>query len=122
MPTIMVVDDESTVCELIKVFLTKQGYSVQTAHSGEEALQKLQDEEPSLMVLDVRMTGIDGIEVLRRIRKSGSNLPVIIMTALPEEKLFQEALSLGANKCIKKPFDLKYLEDSICSAIKPSDS
>lgn len=121
MTTILVVDDEPAVCELIKKFLTSLGFSVRTAQSGEEALEKLQEEEPSLVLLDIKMPGIDGIEVLRRIRADNKKLPVFLATAVSDENVRREAFNLGATKWITKPISLMSLRDKIYSEVKPPD-
>lgn len=114
---ILVVDDETALCEMIHIFLSKCGYDVLKASSGEEALQKVQDDEPSLVLLDIKMPGLDGLETLRRIKQKGNSTTVIMMTAVAEKNVKQKALDLGAEDYIIKPVDLRDLQQSVQDAI-----
>ena len=82
--TILVVDDEESVRLLYKEELEEEGYSVITAEDGEEAIKKVSLHRPDLITLDIRMPGMDGIEVLHRIREMDKNIPVIMSTAYGE--------------------------------------
>lgn len=82
--TILVVDDEQSIRFLYREELEEDGYNVITASDGEEALRKVQKERPDLITLDIRMPGMDGIEVLHRIREMDKNIPVIMSTAYGE--------------------------------------
>jgi len=114
---ILVVDDETAICDVIKLFLTRAGYEVFTASNGEEALKKIEEDGPSLVLLDIKMPGIDGIETLRRIKKQDETTSVIMMTAVSDEKAGRMAMSLGASDYIIKPIDLRYLKKSVVSSI-----
>ncbi|MBI4536456.1 MAG: response regulator [candidate division NC10 bacterium] len=113
MPRIMVVDDEPDAVELLQEFLVAKGYEVLTATAGEEALQKVREERPHLILLDVRMPGMNGLEVLRRVRQIDQEVGVIMVTAVNEEETGREALALGAFDYVVKPLDLAYLERSL---------
>jgi CheY-like chemotaxis protein len=82
--TILVVDDEESIRFLYREELEEDGYRVITAADGEEALQKVEKDEPDLITLDIRMPGMDGIEVLHRIREINKDIPVIMSTAYGE--------------------------------------
>ena len=82
--TILVVDDEESIRFLYREELEEEGYTVITAEDGEEALRKVRKEKPDLITLDIRMPGMDGIEVLHRIREMDKNIPVIMSTAYGE--------------------------------------
>ena len=113
----LVVDDEPDAVELLHEFLTGKGYEVITAANGKEALQKLKAERPHLILLDVRMPGMNGLEALRRIREIDREVGVIMVTAVNEEETGREALRLGAFDYIVKPLDLAYLERSLWTKI-----
>jgi CheY-like chemotaxis protein len=104
----LVVDDEQSVLELLKVNLTADGYEVLTASDGKEAIMKAQSEEPSLIFLDVKMPEMNGWEVLRILRadERTRNIPVVLITALPESISNQlTSHILKADGFLNKPFD-----------------
>jgi len=113
MPRVLVVDDEPDAVELLREFLAGKGYEVLTASNGEEALQKVKEERPHLILLDVRMPKVNGLEVLKRVREIDKEVGIIMVTAVNEEETGREALQLGAFDYITKPLDLKYLERSL---------
>lgn len=120
MARILVVDDEPDICGVIELFLTKAGYEVWTASNGEEALRKVGEHLPSLVLLDIKMPGIDGIETLRRIKERDKGTAVIMMTAVSDESVGRQAMGLGAADYIIKPIDLKYLKDSVLLFAAPT--
>lgn len=113
MARILVVDDEPDFVELLQEFLTGKGYEVITASDGEEALRKVKEERPHLILLDVRMPRMNGLEVLRQVRLIDQEVGVIMVTAANEEETGRQAMELGAFDYIVKPVDLKYLERSL---------
>jgi DNA-binding response OmpR family regulator len=113
MPRVLVVDDEPDAVELLQEFLAAKGYEVLTATGGEEALRIVREERPHLILLDVRMPGMNGLEVLRHVRQIDQEVGVIMVTAVSEEETGREALALGAFDYIVKPLDLAYLERSL---------
>ena len=113
MPRVLVVDDEPDARELLSEFLTAKGYAVLTASNGEEALRKVKEERPHLILLDIRMPKMDGLEVLRRVREIDHEVGVIMVTAVNEEETGRQALKLGAFDYITKPLDFQYLERSL---------
>jgi two-component system response regulator (stage 0 sporulation protein F) len=110
---ILIVDDEASVREVLCEYFVEQGYSVATASSGDEALGLVQQGAPDLVLLDVRMPGLDGVETLRRMRMLVPGLPVIMVTANEDVGLARETLKLGALDYVAKPFDFDYLERAI---------
>ncbi len=113
MARVLVVDDEPDAVELLQEFLTNKGYEVITASSGEEALRKVKEERPHLILLDVRMPGMNGLDVLRQVRQFDQEIGVIMVTAVNEEETGREALKLGAFDYIVKPLNFEYLERSL---------
>lgn len=113
MPRVLVVDDEPDFIELLREFLTVKGYEVIAASNGEEALRKVKEDRPHLILLDVRMPKMNGLEVLRQVREIDHEVGVIMVTAVNEEETGRQALKLGAFDYITKPLDLKYLERSL---------
>ncbi|MBI3085635.1 MAG: response regulator [candidate division NC10 bacterium] len=113
MARVLVVDDEPDAVELLQEFLTAKGYDVLTASDGEEALRQVKEHRPHLILLDVRMPKLNGMEVLKRVREIDHEVGVIMVTAVNEEETGREALKLGAFDYITKPLDLQYLERSL---------
>src|SRR3989442_777224 len=99
---ILIVDDEPNLVDAVRMYLEMEGYVILTAMSGREALEKLRDLLPDLIVLDVMMPNMDGFETLRELRKL-SNVPVIMLTARGEEDDKVRALRLGADDYVAKP-------------------
>lgn len=109
--TILVVDDEIHIQELIKFNLSKNGFQVITADNGIDALRIVEDEKPDLILLDLMIPGIDGLEVCKKIRRNSSieSIPIIIITAKGEELDKILGLELGADDYITKPFSVREL-------------
>jgi two-component system response regulator MprA len=107
---ILVVDDERAVRESLRRALELEGYEIELAGDGSEALYRLEaSEEPDAMILDVLMPGVDGLEVCRRIRGTGSRLPVLMLTARTEIEDRVAGLDAGADDYVTKPFALEEL-------------
>ena len=103
---ILVADDESNICELLRLYLEKEGYTVVLAHDGEKALERFQSEQPDLVLLDIMMPKLDGWQVCREIRKK-SACPIIMLTAKGEVFDKVLGLELGADDYVVKPFETK---------------
>ena len=115
--TVLVVDDEPKLRAALQEFLEGHGLTVGAAASGEEALAQLERLAPSVVLLDVMMPGINGLETLKRIKARRPAAMVIMITGLEEETVMDEALALGAHDYITKPFNLDYLETMLLSKI-----
>ncbi|MBI2881030.1 MAG: response regulator [Candidatus Tectomicrobia bacterium] len=113
MSRILVVDDEVRAVSFLKDELERWNYEVLVATSGSEALQIVESHRPHLMLLDIRMPGLNGIEVLRRAKDVDPSLSVIMVTAVAEQAIAKEALQAGADDYVTKPIDLNYLETTI---------
>ena len=110
MPKIMVVDDELEICAFLKSFFEERMYEVITATSGEEALRKVEKEHPQVILLDLKMPGRDGIEILRELKQKYPKIKVIMVTAVETSDKIEQAIRLGADNYITKPLSLEYLE------------
>ena len=106
---ILVVDDEPAIITVVRERLERDGFSVRTAASGEEALEHLETEPADLIILDVMLPGIDGLEVLRRLRGQGKTVPVVVLTARDEDVDKIVGLELGADDYLVKPFNPREL-------------
>ena len=109
--TIMVVEDEEDIQELLKFNLEREGYAVRLAESGEEAYRAIRQTPPDLVLLDLMLPGMDGLEVCRHIKQEAAtrHIPVIIVSAKGEESDIVVGLELGADDYITKPFSPKVL-------------
>ncbi len=109
--TILVVDDEQDILELLRYNLEREGYRVITVETGEAAVEKSLSGEPDLIVLDLMLPGIDGVEVCRRLRAKEelSDVPVIMLTAKSEDSDVISGLEVGADDYVTKPFSPKVL-------------
>jgi DNA-binding response OmpR family regulator len=116
--TILIVEDEYAVARGIQYALQQEGYQVTIAATGEEALSVADDLAPDLVVLDVRLPGIDGFETLRRLRAGGSKAPVLMLTARDEEVDKVIGLELGADDYMTKPFGLRELLSRIRALLR----
>ena len=106
---ILVVDDEPKIVQLIRDYLERAGFAVSTARDGNEALMRAHSERPDLIVLDLGLPGLDGLEVTRRLRRD-SGVPIIMLTARHEETDKVVGLELGADDYVTKPFSPRELE------------
>jgi two-component system response regulator PilR (NtrC family) len=110
MSNILIVDDEQSYRQLLSLVFESDGHSVKTAMNGREALEVLQAEPTDVIVSDVKMPDIDGIEMLRSIRETQPDLGVVLMTAFASVETAREAFKLGADDFIQKPFDVEELK------------
>lgn len=109
--SILVVDDQIGVRRLLVETFRDQGFDVDLAANGYEALEKLNDKAPDLILLDMKMPGMNGLEVLRQIKQRYPDQAVIMMTAYGELEIVNEAINLGVKECITKPFDINQLRE-----------
>ena len=99
---ILVVDDDTNICELLRLYLTKEGYQVTVANDGEEGLEKFNQVKPDMVLLDVMMPGEDGFAVCRRIR-SLTEVPILFLSARTDEAAVLEGWASGADDFLSKP-------------------
>lgn len=115
---ILIVDDEPNVCQFLSEYLEYRGFGTRISNSGSEALQYLQEETFDAILLDLIMPGMNGLEVLEKIRQMNITIPVIIVTGVKDKDVADEAIKLGAVDFIPKPIDLDRLEQSLIVNIK----
>lgn len=117
MPKILLVDDEVSLVRLMKLYLEKSGFQAVAAYDGEQALIQFERETPDLIVLDLNLPELDGLEVARRIRQR-SNVPIIMLTARAEEADRVVGLELGADDYVVKPFSYRELVARVRAALR----
>ncbi len=110
---LLVVDDEADICEFLVDYFTKKGYEVESATDGQDAIEKTKLFRPHIMLLDIKMPGLDGIEVLKKIREFDQTVGVIIVTGVQDVEIGRIALKYGAVDFITKPINLDYLCSSV---------
>jgi DNA-binding NtrC family response regulator len=113
MRKILVVDDEIDICGFVKNFFEERGYQVLTAQSGEDAIVIAKAKKPELVLLDIKMKGMDGIAVLKHLRTIDKGQKVIMITAIEDQDKMDEASRLGACDYVTKPLMLDYLENTV---------
>ncbi|MFL5672617.1 MAG: response regulator transcription factor, partial [Chloroflexota bacterium] len=116
--TILIVEDEHAVARGIQYALQQEGYEVAVARSGEEGLEIATRQAPDLVVLDVRLPGMDGFEVLRRLRAAGAKMPVLVLTARDDEVDKVIGLELGADDYITKPFSIREFRSRVRALLR----
>lgn len=110
---LLVVDDEVDICNFVKNFFKERNFDVFVAYDGSEALSIVETSSPDIILLDIVMPGIDGIETLKMIRKIDSEVKVIMVTALEDAEKAREAKQYGALEYITKPLLLEQLERTV---------
>src|ERR1051325_6209062 len=120
MDKLLLIDDEPDVQYSFRRILDPASIELSTASSGEQGLALIPKLKPDLVIMDVRMGGLSGLETLRRIRESDGKLPVIIMTAYGTTQTAIEAMKLGAYDYLLKPFDVPRLKQLVFDALKAS--
>lgn len=115
---VLVVDDEPPIRRFLRTSLAAQGYDIIEAEDGTKALEEVRRRSPDLLVLDLGLPGIDGLEVIRRLRGSGVTLPIIVLSSRVDEAGKVEALDLGADDYVTKPFGVEELLARIRTAMR----
>lgn len=116
--SVLIVDDDEKMGLMLKKILEKHGYSAGTARNGEEALEKAAESSPDLIITDIRMPGMDGMEVLEKIKAGNQDVPVILMTAFGSIDAAVEAMKKGAYHYIPKPFKIEQLLPIVTAALR----
>jgi two-component system KDP operon response regulator KdpE len=115
---VLVVDDEPAIRRFLRTSLRAEGYDVVEAETGEAALAEIRRRAPDFVMLDLGLPGIDGLEVIRRVRGEGSAAPIIVLTSRADEAGKVEALDLGADDYVTKPFGVDELLARIRAALR----
>jgi len=118
MHKLLVVDDETDICDFVKTFFKDRGFHVFTALNGEDALAIAKKERPDLVLLDIKMKGMDGLAALKHIKDLDRSIKIIMVTALADQDKMHEAYKLGACDYITKPLILDYLEQTVLKNLK----
>lgn len=113
MKKILIVDDQKGVRRLLEELFKKDGWEVQLAADGKEAIQRADEFLPDIILMDMKMPNMNGLEASRIILNNISDLDIIMMTAYGEMDVVKEALDAGVKKCITKPFDIINLRDTV---------
>ena len=116
--TIMVVDDRAGIRKLLQEVLQSAGYDVLTAASGDEAVALVQQNSIDLVLLDMKMSGMDGLDTLTLIKEVAPQVIVLIMPAYEELEVLKEARRRGAADCISKPFDIEELKATVAGKLR----
>ncbi len=114
---VLVVDDEEALRYLLSTELVAEGYEVETAGDGDEAIEAIKKKDYDVVLLDIKMPRVDGFEVLRFIKQNKPEIKVIMLTAYADVKNAIEALKLGASDFVSKPYDLEDILTSINRAL-----
>jgi len=110
---ILIVDDQKGVRRLLEELFKKEGWEVRSAGDGLEAIQKVEELVPDLILMDVKMPNMNGLEATHEIMERNSGIPIIMMTAYGEIEVVKQALDAGVKRCISKPFDIMALRDMV---------
>lgn len=113
MKKILIVDDQKGVRRLLEELFKKDGWEVQLAADGKEAVQRAEEFLPDIILMDMKMPNMNGLEASRIILNNFSDLDIIMMTAYGEMDVVKEALDAGVKRCITKPFDIINLRDAV---------
>lgn len=113
---ILVVDDEPAFCEVLRDFLVSKGFQVVITNSGDEALKAYPEEKPSIVLMDVRMPGKDGLTTLKELKASDPHVKAVMVSAVHDEEVVRQAKAEGAFY-IHKPFNFQYLELAISTKL-----
>jgi len=119
--TILVVDDERNIVELARMYLRNEGFEIEAAYNGREALEKARTLHPSLVLLDIMMPEMDGLEVMRTLRKE-TDIPVVMLTARADDVDKVVGLELGADDYITKPFNPRELVARVKAVLRRTEA
>lgn len=106
---VLVVDDELFICELLDEYLTLHGYQVNTATCGLDAISQFRENRPHIILMDIRMPGMSGVELLGMIKQMDPSIKVIMLSAFGDEDIVRDAMKMGADHFIQKPMKLRHI-------------
>jgi DNA-binding response OmpR family regulator len=118
-PRVLLVDDDARLVHIVSLYLESQGFEVLTAATGEAAVVLLEGRLPDLVILDIVLPGLDGLNVCRRLRAlhGGRHLPILVITALTDRDDVEKAMAVGADRVITKPFNLTGLGAAVVALL-----
>lgn len=116
--SVLVVEDDPEIVKLVSLYLKRDGHEVVTANNGSEGLRLVRESRPDLVILDLMLPGLDGMEICRILRDEGSRVPIIMLTALVQEENLLQGLDLGADDYIPKPFSPKELAARVRAVLR----
>lgn len=119
--TVLIVEDDQTIARFVELELSHAGYDVCKAADGETALQVVAESTPDLIILDLMIPGIDGLEVARRVRESGHNMPILMLTARSETQDVVTGFDAGADDYMRKPFEIPELLSRVRALLKRTE-
>ena len=120
MVKLLVADDEQKICQVLVNFFSEHGYQVLIALDGPSALNCIKEERPHLVFLDLRMPGLNGLDILKEVRDIDDTIKVIVITSIEDDRVIKTALELGAIDYVIKPFSLEYLKEEVLSKVSAS--
>lgn len=112
---ILIVDDQKGVRRLLEELFKKEGWEISMATDGKEAIDQVEEGQPDIILMDVKMPNMNGLEASQIILEKYGDIPIIMMTAYGEIEVVKKALDAGVKKCITKPFDIMVLRDMVNS-------
>lgn len=118
MVKLLLVDDEKGITDPLREFFQDRGFHVNTADSGEAALEAIRKDKPNIIFLDIRMKGMDGLATLEEIKRIDKNIKVIMLTVIEDKEVIDKAKKLGAEEYITKPFRTEYLEEVLIKKVQ----
>jgi len=118
---VLVVDDEVVVRRVITDYLEGKGYSVSAVDSGQAALDYLEQSKPGIILLDIFMPGVNGLEVLRQVRRGQPGVDVLVISGFADAELERKVKALGAIDCLRKPFDFNTLYTLVAQRLGPNE-
>lgn len=118
MVKLMVIDDEKGICDFVADFFRRRGHQVSVVMQPQKAIEALEKDNPGIILLDIIMQPVNGIEVLKQIRAKDKKVKIIMVTISSDPKVKEQALKFGANDFVAKPFTTHYLESVVMAKIK----
>ena len=117
--TLLIVDDEEKICRVLAEYFALKGYDVSIVHDGEAALARADAARPDVVLLDLLMPGMSGMDVLKMLKQRQPRLPVVIVSASDRQEAEQQVLQLGADAYLSKPVNFAALGDVVEKLLKP---
>ena len=118
MNKLLIVDDEVEICEFLKSFFEDRNFMVAVANDGAKAFEQVAVFKPEVVLLDIQMPGMDGLQTLKKIKAAYPKVKVMMVTAVETQEKIEEAMRLGADNYITKPLSLEYLEKDVQDKIE----